>query len=210
MDMFASSLDFSGNARQLSDVVPPSMSNGENGMSQDSGYQLQRQRLVLEWYTCSTEGEDHDLDEYLYGADNTTAENRSVRDTSVEERWMTDAAGTGGSIDSPLVESGHEGTPSIQTPEPSRKSEIWIQKVVMTLARIGFRNTSQRLAVKMKVLTYNISNPFGCLPTCWHDSKMHPRPLKLPVPATMWMKCKLTRIFARRTFVRFWIYTWRW
>lgn len=134
MDMFVGSLDFTGNARlptpQRTDIGTPSLS-GDDHASTKATDTITDPKIGDRGTTpAASEGEDHDLDEYLYGTDHIAADNRSMRDTPMEDEIMTDAKDMGGSIDSPQVESGHEtvGTPGtqiagIQTPEPSRKSE---------------------------------------------------------------------------------------
>lgn len=130
MDMFAGSLDFTGGARQPTptpqriDNVTPNMSSDENAMPKSDS--VSTPKYINRASTpAASEGEEHDLDEYLYGTDNTTAEYRSARETSVEDEVMTDATGVAGDIDSPQVESSHEtaGTPGMQTPDPTRKSD---------------------------------------------------------------------------------------
>jgi hypothetical protein len=136
MDMFASSLDFTASSRQPTPqrgVVALPISNEDNMMNDLVDAQSETKassRATTPATPAAHEGEDQELDEYLYGTDNTTEENHVVLDTAVEDQIMTEANDMRVSIDSPQIESDRDvmGTPDvhphgIQTPDPSRKSE---------------------------------------------------------------------------------------
>jgi hypothetical protein len=133
MDMFASSLDFTSNSRQPTPQQGESIlqiSNEDNAMT-DVAYMNNETRGGSRATTpAAPEGEDQELDEYLYGTDAIIEENHVVLDTAVGDQIMTDENASSRFNDSPHIESDRDTvetpdvhTPGIHTPEPSRKSE---------------------------------------------------------------------------------------
>jgi hypothetical protein len=133
MDMFASSLDFTSNSRQPTpqqgDHILP-ISNEDNVMTEITDINSETKASSRATTPAAPEGEDQELDEYLYGTDTMIVENQVVLDTTVGDQIMTDANSLSAINDSPHIESDRDNmetpdahTPGIQTPDPSRKSE---------------------------------------------------------------------------------------
>lgn len=133
MDMFANSLDFTSNSRQPTPQQGDhilTISNEDNAMNDVTDINSETKASSRATTPAAPEGEDQELDEYLYGTDTMIEENQVVLDTTVGDQIMTDANSLSAIHDSPHIESDRDNmdtpdahTPSIQTPDPSRKSE---------------------------------------------------------------------------------------
>lgn len=133
MDMFASSLDFTSNSRQPTpqqrDHILPS-ANEDNAMTDMIDINSETKASSRATTPAAPEGEDQELDEYLYGTDTMIDDNQVVLETTVGDQVMTDANSLSAINDSPHIESDRDNmetpdahTPGVQTPDPSRKSE---------------------------------------------------------------------------------------
>ncbi|KAI9287172.1 protein-domain-containing protein [Umbelopsis sp. AD052] len=133
MDMFASSLDFTSNSRQPTPQQgEPSLHilNEDNAMTDVAYVSSETKANSRATTPAAPEGEDQELDEYLYGTDTMIEENHVVLDTTAGDQIMTDVNTLSGINDSPHIEFDRDTmetpdvhTPSIHTPDPSRKSE---------------------------------------------------------------------------------------
>lgn len=127
MDMFAASLDFTGNARSNT----PQRNDADTvALAVDATSITEKNEAFTDSTTDSTmdntntipvisEGEDQELDEYLYGIDRATTDNTALQFNSAEDEIMTEVKDSIASNNSPQMESTQEfaSTPGVEIPD---------------------------------------------------------------------------------------------
>lgn len=112
MDMFAASLDFTGTARsntpQRNDAdTVASTADATSITEKNEGFTnstMDNANTIL----AISEGEDQELDEYLYGTDGATMDNATLQSNSAEDEIMVDVKDSIASNSSPQIESTQE------------------------------------------------------------------------------------------------------
>jgi hypothetical protein len=130
MDMFASSLDFTGNARsntpQRNDADTVALAVDATSVTEKNEAFADSTTDDANAIPAVSEGEDQELDEYLYGTDSATTAIASMPVDSTEDEGMNDVKEMIVSNDSPQLESALEftSTPGMETPDMvTRRSE---------------------------------------------------------------------------------------